>query len=249
MFKCALALLTVLAVVAIGGLIQLPLKPLRAIRGLIRDKVRWLTRRPPSRVLRASPRMRMAAPLTRAWQPCEALLYVRQPCPVPACGAARARTLLIRNAPMRRLLAFAAAMVVCACPALAQAGQPSRDCNMDPETTGALPADPRSLYMSGEHPVRQIRIRQRRAGRTKPRRIPSSAGAICWVAGWTDAPPSAGILAPRRLVSVHRRGRAPNGSRMRARRLPCFPDTWRPARPELPAPTRDSRTISLVTGA
>ncbi|GAB6971909.1 hypothetical protein [Methylobacterium phyllosphaerae] len=55
---------------------------------------------------------------------------------------------------MRRLLAFAAAMVVCACPALAQAGQPSRDCNMDPETTGALPADPRSLYMSGEHPVR-----------------------------------------------------------------------------------------------
>lgn len=38
MFKCALALLTVLVVVAVGGLVQLPLMPLRAIRGLFRDK-------------------------------------------------------------------------------------------------------------------------------------------------------------------------------------------------------------------
>jgi|GEM_PF-2646182 len=38
MLKCALALLTVLAVVAVGGLIQLPLRSLRAIRGLFRDK-------------------------------------------------------------------------------------------------------------------------------------------------------------------------------------------------------------------
>jgi hypothetical protein len=38
MFKCALALLTVLAVVAIGGLVQLPLMPFRAIRDLFRDK-------------------------------------------------------------------------------------------------------------------------------------------------------------------------------------------------------------------
>jgi hypothetical protein len=55
---------------------------------------------------------------------------------------------------MRKLHAIAAAMVVCAGPALAQADQTVRDCDQDPETTGALPADPRSLYMPGEGPIR-----------------------------------------------------------------------------------------------
>lgn len=55
---------------------------------------------------------------------------------------------------MRKLISMAAAMVVCAGPALAQADQPARDCNQDPETTGALLGDPRSLYMPGERPVR-----------------------------------------------------------------------------------------------
>lgn len=55
---------------------------------------------------------------------------------------------------MKKLLAFAAAMIVCAGPALAQTDRPARDCGQDPETTGALPADPRSLYMPGEGPVR-----------------------------------------------------------------------------------------------
>ncbi|MCJ2053885.1 hypothetical protein [Methylobacterium sp. J-070] len=55
---------------------------------------------------------------------------------------------------MRKLLAIAAALVVWAGPALAGADQPARDCDRDPETTGALPADPRSLYMLGERPVR-----------------------------------------------------------------------------------------------
>jgi hypothetical protein len=53
---------------------------------------------------------------------------------------------------MRALLAFAAAMVVCAGPAFAQADKPARDCDIDPETTGALAADPRSVYLPGQHP-------------------------------------------------------------------------------------------------
>mgnify|MGYP001603358034 CR=1 FL=1 len=56
-----------------------------------------------------------------------------------------------------RLLAFAVAIVVCAGPALALADQPARDCDRDPETTGALPGDPRSLYLPGERPVKADR--------------------------------------------------------------------------------------------
>ncbi len=55
---------------------------------------------------------------------------------------------------MRKLLVIAAVTVVCAGPVLAQADQLARDCDMDPETTGSLPADPRSPYMPGERPVR-----------------------------------------------------------------------------------------------
>jgi hypothetical protein len=55
---------------------------------------------------------------------------------------------------MRKMLILAAAMVVCAAPAFAQVGQLARDCDQDPETTGALAADPRSLYLPGERPVR-----------------------------------------------------------------------------------------------
>ena len=55
---------------------------------------------------------------------------------------------------MRKLLAIAAAMVVCAGPAFAEVGQPARDCGQDPETTGALAGDPRSLLMPGERLVR-----------------------------------------------------------------------------------------------
>jgi len=55
---------------------------------------------------------------------------------------------------MKALFAFAAAMVVCAGPALAQVNQPARDCDQDPETTGSLATDPRSVYLPGQHPVR-----------------------------------------------------------------------------------------------
>ena len=55
---------------------------------------------------------------------------------------------------MRLLLVIATAMAVCATPALAQAYPQARDCGQDPETTGALPADPRSLLMPGERLVR-----------------------------------------------------------------------------------------------
>ncbi|MCJ2067942.1 hypothetical protein MKK75_03815 [Methylobacterium sp. J-030] len=58
---------------------------------------------------------------------------------------------------MRRLLALAAAMVVCAGPALAQVDLPARDCDQDPETTGALATDPRSVYPPGQHPVQADR--------------------------------------------------------------------------------------------
>lgn len=61
---------------------------------------------------------------------------------------------LIGNPYMQKLLVAIAAMVVCAGPALAQAGQPARDCDQDPETTGSLAADPRSVYLPGQHPVR-----------------------------------------------------------------------------------------------
>ena len=54
---------------------------------------------------------------------------------------------------MRTLLAIAAAVAVCAGPAFAQADQGARFCDQDPETTGALPADPRSLLMPGERLV------------------------------------------------------------------------------------------------
>lgn len=55
---------------------------------------------------------------------------------------------------MRKLLAFTVAIVVCAGPTLALADQPARDCGQDPETTGALPGDPRSLYLPGQRPVK-----------------------------------------------------------------------------------------------
>jgi len=58
---------------------------------------------------------------------------------------------------MRLLLVIAAAIAVCAGPALAQADQPARDCDMDPETTGSLAADPRSVYLPGQHTVRADR--------------------------------------------------------------------------------------------
>ncbi len=64
---------------------------------------------------------------------------------------------LIRNPLMRTLLAFTAAMVVCAGPAFAQADQPARNCDLDPETTGSLAADPRSVYLPGQHPVQADR--------------------------------------------------------------------------------------------
>lgn len=38
MFKCAAAVLIALLVVAVGGLIKLPLLPFRTIRGLFRHK-------------------------------------------------------------------------------------------------------------------------------------------------------------------------------------------------------------------
>ncbi|MCJ2087397.1 hypothetical protein MKK88_15590 [Methylobacterium sp. E-005] len=56
---------------------------------------------------------------------------------------------------MRKLLALIAAMVVCAGPVFAQVDQTARACVQDPETTGALPADPRSLYMPGERLFRR----------------------------------------------------------------------------------------------
>jgi hypothetical protein len=55
---------------------------------------------------------------------------------------------------MRKLLAIAVALVVCTAPAFAQADKPARECDQDPETTGALPGDPRSLLMPGERPAR-----------------------------------------------------------------------------------------------
>lgn len=58
---------------------------------------------------------------------------------------------------MRLLLVIAAAMAVCATPAHAQAYPPARDCGQEPETTGALPDDPRSVYLPGRHPIRADR--------------------------------------------------------------------------------------------
>jgi hypothetical protein len=55
---------------------------------------------------------------------------------------------------MRKLLALAAAITVCAGPTFAQASQPARDCDRDPETTGTLAADPRSLLLPGEQTAR-----------------------------------------------------------------------------------------------
>lgn len=58
---------------------------------------------------------------------------------------------------MRKLLAFAVAIVVCAGPTLALADQPARDCDREPETTGTLSGDPRSLYLPSERPVKADR--------------------------------------------------------------------------------------------
>ncbi|XYD12271.1 hypothetical protein R1A27_30175 (plasmid) [Methylobacterium sp. NMS12] len=54
---------------------------------------------------------------------------------------------------MRTLIAFTSVMIVCAGPAFAQAGRLDGNCGDDPETTGALSADPRSLYLPGERPT------------------------------------------------------------------------------------------------
>jgi hypothetical protein len=51
---------------------------------------------------------------------------------------------------MRQLIAFTSAMIVCAGPALAQTDPPDRDCGHDPETTGSLSLDPRSLHLPSE---------------------------------------------------------------------------------------------------
>lgn len=58
---------------------------------------------------------------------------------------------------MKKLLAIAVAMVACVGPTLAMAEQPAPACDQDPETTGALPSDPRSLYLPGQHPVQADR--------------------------------------------------------------------------------------------
>jgi hypothetical protein len=44
-------------------------------------------------------------------------------------------------------------LAVCAGPAVAQGDQLASDCYEDPETTGSLPTDPRSLFMPGERPA------------------------------------------------------------------------------------------------
>ncbi|MCJ2025185.1 hypothetical protein [Methylobacterium sp. J-067] len=55
---------------------------------------------------------------------------------------------------MRKLFAVVVALVVSAGPAFAQGDLPWQDCGpADPETTGSLPSDPRSLFMPGEHPT------------------------------------------------------------------------------------------------
>jgi hypothetical protein len=54
---------------------------------------------------------------------------------------------------MMKMLVLAAALAVCAGPAVAQGDQLVSDCYEDPETTGSLPTDPRSLFMPGERPV------------------------------------------------------------------------------------------------
>lgn len=51
-------------------------------------------------------------------------------------------------------VAVAVALAVTAGPVLAQGDPPGQDCGpADPETTGSLPSDPRSLFMPGEHPT------------------------------------------------------------------------------------------------
>lgn len=51
---------------------------------------------------------------------------------------------------MSKVFAFAAALAVCAGPAFAQADRLAQGCVQDPETTGSLSTDPRSLYLPGE---------------------------------------------------------------------------------------------------
>lgn len=55
---------------------------------------------------------------------------------------------------MNKLIAFTLAATVCAGPAFAQVHRPALDCDHDPETTGSLTADPRSLLLPGERPDR-----------------------------------------------------------------------------------------------
>jgi hypothetical protein len=51
---------------------------------------------------------------------------------------------------MNKLIAYTVAATVCAGPAFAQAYRPGQDCGQDPETTGSLTVDPRSLHLPGE---------------------------------------------------------------------------------------------------
>ena len=55
---------------------------------------------------------------------------------------------------MNKLIAFTLAATVCAGPAFAQAHRPGQECGQDPETTGSLTVDPRSLHLLGERPDR-----------------------------------------------------------------------------------------------
>ena len=55
---------------------------------------------------------------------------------------------------MNKLIALTVAATVCAGPAFAQAHRPSQDCGHDPQTTGSLTVDPRSLHLPGERPDR-----------------------------------------------------------------------------------------------
>ena len=52
-----------------------------------------------------------------------------------------------------KLLAFGTVLAVCAGPAFAQVDRLAQGCMQDPETTGSLRADPRSLLLPGERLV------------------------------------------------------------------------------------------------
>lgn len=54
---------------------------------------------------------------------------------------------------MKKLLALSVIMAACAMPAFAEGDRTHLDCgSTEPETTGALPSDPRSLRLASETP-------------------------------------------------------------------------------------------------